>query len=107
MYNCAKNYMVPLIENNGKIVYIKAFSVNDILSSKIGRENIDLSPEYFPHNIQENLQLLKSSDGSHNCSANHWTPYIFLKVPMSFLKVFSHLILYFLILNYTGQFYNV
>ena len=45
-YNAATNgriYTMPLVENNGKVVYIKAFSINNIISNKVGRSNINLN----------------------------------------------------------------
>ena len=40
-YNSGENgriYTVPLMDSNGEIVLVKAFSVDDILTKKIGRE---------------------------------------------------------------------
>ena len=47
---------MSFVENNGKIIYIKAFSVNNILSNKVGRQNINIYTEDIPHLDQEYLQ---------------------------------------------------
>ena len=58
-YNAGTNgrvYTVPLVESNGETVYVKAFSVNNILSSKVGRSRINLNPGDFPRLNKEDLQ---------------------------------------------------
>ena len=47
---------MSLVKNNGKIFYIKAFSIKNILNNKIGRQNINLYPDDFPRLNQEYLQ---------------------------------------------------
>ena len=37
-YNYGKIYTVPLVDSNGEIILIKAFSVDTILTEKIGPE---------------------------------------------------------------------
>ena len=47
---------MPLVESNGEIVYVKAFSVNNILCNKVRRKNINLNPGDFPRLSKEDLQ---------------------------------------------------
>ena len=42
-----KIYTVPLIPLSGEIVTVKAFSVENILTKKIGREEIKFNPKEF------------------------------------------------------------
>ena len=51
-----KIYDIPLQEINGDTVVIKAFTVDSILSGKIGQERVKLNPEDFPHLTKEELQ---------------------------------------------------
>ena len=56
-YNSGENgriYTVPLIDFNGEIVSVKAFSVENILTDKIGREEVKFNP--FPCVSKETLQ---------------------------------------------------
>ena len=51
-YNTETNgkiYTVPFVENGNKVVYINAFSVNNIFKSKVGRERMNVKPGDFPH----------------------------------------------------------
>ena len=58
-YNSGENgriYTVPLMDSNGEIVLVKAFLVENILTDKIGREEVKLNPRDFPHLSQETFQ---------------------------------------------------
>ena len=55
-YNNGKIYTVPLVDSNGEIVLVKAFSVNSILVEKVGREEVMLNKEDFPHLSKEVLK---------------------------------------------------
>ena len=48
-YNNGKIYTVPLVDSNGEVILVKAFSVNTILTEKIGREEVVFDKEDFPH----------------------------------------------------------
>ena len=48
-YNKGKIYSVPLVDSNGEVILVKAFSVNSILVEKVGREEIVLKKKDFPH----------------------------------------------------------
>ena len=49
-------FTVPLVECNGETVYIKSFSVNNILSNKVGRSSINLNRGDFPRLKKEYVQ---------------------------------------------------
>ena len=48
-YNNGKIYTVPLVDSNGEVILVKAFSVDTILTEKIGREEVVFNKEDFPH----------------------------------------------------------
>ena len=48
-YNKGKIYSVPLVDSNGEVILVKAFSVNSILVEKVGREELVLKKKDFPH----------------------------------------------------------
>ena len=48
-YNNGKIYTVPLVDSNGEVILVKAFSVDNILTEKIGREEVVFNKEDFPH----------------------------------------------------------
>ena len=50
-YNSGDNgriFTVPLMDSNGEIVSVKAFLVENILTDKIGRDEVMFNPRYFP-----------------------------------------------------------
>ena len=49
IYNEGKIFTVPLVDSNSDSVLFEAFSVNNILVEKVGREEIILNEEDFPH----------------------------------------------------------
>merc|ERR1712240_527721 len=55
-YNNGRTYNIPLLDSNQEIVLVKAFSVDSILSEKIGREADKFNKEDFPHLSKEVLQ---------------------------------------------------
>ena len=55
-YNNGRIYNIPLLDSNQEIVLVKAFSVDSILSEKIGREAVKFNKEDFPHLSKEVLQ---------------------------------------------------
>ena len=58
-YNSGENgriYTVPLMDSNGEIVSVKAFLVDNILTDKIGREEVKFNPRDFPRLSKETLQ---------------------------------------------------
>ena len=42
-------YTVPLMDSHREIVIVKAFSIENILSDKIGREKVKFNSRDFPH----------------------------------------------------------
>ena len=50
-----KIYTVPLVKNDGSKVYIEAYSVKEILRDKVGRNEVKLKHEDFPHIPQSTL----------------------------------------------------
>ena len=57
-YNSGDNgriYSVPLLDSNREIVTIKAFSVENILTEQIGREEVKFNPKDFPCISKEDL----------------------------------------------------
>ena len=44
-----KIYTIPLMQNDGSKVFVKAFSVKDILGDKVGRKEVKFNHEDFPH----------------------------------------------------------
>ena len=56
MYNNGKIYTIPLLDSNQEIIFVKAFSVDCILSEKIGQEEVIFNKEDFPHLSKEILQ---------------------------------------------------
>ena len=48
-YKNGKIYAVPLVDSNGEVILVKAFSVNTILTEKIGRDEVVFKNEDFPH----------------------------------------------------------
>ena len=48
-YNKEKIYSVPLVDSNGEVILVKAFSVDSSLVEKVGREEIVLKKKDFPH----------------------------------------------------------
>ena len=55
-YNNGRIYNIPLLDTKPEIIYVKAFSVETILSEKIGQEAVKFSKEDFPHLPKEVLQ---------------------------------------------------
>ena len=55
-YNNGRIYNIPLLDSNQEIIFVKAFSVDSILSEKIGREEVKFNKEDFPHLSKEVLQ---------------------------------------------------
>ena len=58
-YNSGENgriYTVPLMDSNGEIVLVKAFLVENILTDKIGIEEVKFNPRDFPRLSKETLQ---------------------------------------------------
>ena len=55
-YDNGKIYTVPLVDSNSEIVLVKAFSVDSILVEKVGREEVMLNKEDFPHLSKEVLK---------------------------------------------------
>ena len=54
-YSNGRIYSIPLLDSNKEITYVKAFSVESILSDKIGREAVKFSKQDFPHIPKETL----------------------------------------------------
>merc|ERR1712030_7211 len=54
--NNGKIYTVPLEDSNGEIVLVKAFAVEKILKERIGRDEVKLNQEDFPHLSEDVLQ---------------------------------------------------
>ena len=48
-YNNGKIYTVPLVDSNGDVILVKAFSVETIVTEKIGQEEVIFNKEDFPH----------------------------------------------------------
>ena len=48
-YNNGRIYNIPLLDSNQEIIFVKAFSVETILSEKIGQEAVNFNKEDFPH----------------------------------------------------------
>ena len=48
-YNNGKIYTVPLVDSNGEVILVKAFSVDTILTEKIGREEVMFNKEDFSY----------------------------------------------------------
>ena len=48
-YNNRKIYTVPLVDSNGEVILVKAFSFNTILTEKIGWEEVVFNKGDFPH----------------------------------------------------------
>ena len=55
-YNNGRIYNIPLLDSRKEIIYVKAFSVETILSDKIGREAVKFNKQDFPHLPKEILQ---------------------------------------------------
>ena len=55
-YNNGRIYNIPLLDSNKEIILIKAFSVDSILSKKIGQEAVNFNKEDFPHLPKSVLQ---------------------------------------------------
>ena len=58
-YDSSKNgriYTVPLVDSKGEIVFVKAHSVESILTEKTGRNQVKLSHDDFPRLSKEVLQ---------------------------------------------------
>ena len=55
-YNNGRIYNIPLLDSNQEIIFVKAFSVDSILSEKIRQEEVILNKEEFPHLSKEVLQ---------------------------------------------------
>ena len=55
-YNNKRIYNIPLLDSNQEIIFVKAFSVDSILSEKIGQEEVVFNKEDFPHLSKEVLQ---------------------------------------------------
>ena len=51
-----KIYTMPLMSSSGEIVSVKALSVNNINTNKVGREQINLNPKEFTHLSQDVLK---------------------------------------------------
>ena len=49
IYNNGKIYTVPLVDSNGDVILVKAFSVKTILTEKIGWEEVVFNKGDFPH----------------------------------------------------------
>ena len=49
MYNNGRIYNIPLLDSNQEIIFVKALSVDIILSEKISREEVIFTKEDFPH----------------------------------------------------------
>ena len=47
-YNNGKIYTVPLVDSNGEVILVKAFSVDTILTEKVGREEVMFNKEDIP-----------------------------------------------------------
>merc|ERR1712240_594179 len=54
-YSNGRIYRIPHLDSNKEITYIKAFSVDPILSDKIGREAVKFSKKDFPRIPKETL----------------------------------------------------
>ena len=54
-YSNGRIYRIPLLDSNKEITYIKAFSVESILSDKIGREAVKFNKKNFPFIPKETL----------------------------------------------------
>ena len=54
-YSNGRIYRIPLLDSNKEITYIKAFSVESILSDKIGREAVKFSKKDFRRIPKETL----------------------------------------------------
>ena len=48
-YINGKIYTVPMVDSNGDVILVKAFSVKTILTEKIGQEEVVFNKEDFPH----------------------------------------------------------
>ena len=48
-YTNGRIYTVPLVDSNGEVIMVKAFSVNTILTEKIGREEVVFNKKDFPY----------------------------------------------------------
>ena len=48
-YHMMRLDTLPFVENGGRVVYVNAFSVNNIFKSKVGRERMNVKPGDFPH----------------------------------------------------------
>ena len=46
-YNNGKIFIVPLVDSNGEVILVKAFSVDTNLTEKIGREEVVFNKEDF------------------------------------------------------------
>lgn len=58
-YNSGENgriYTIPLMDSNGEIVSVKAFSVENILKDKICRDEVKFNPMFFCRLSKETLQ---------------------------------------------------
>ena len=68
-YSNGRIYSIPLLDSNKEITYVKAFSVESILSDKIGREAVKFSKQDFSCLPKEILQEAGKPAGScHNIS---------------------------------------
>ena len=55
-YSNRRIYSIPLLDSNKEIIYVKAFSIETILSDKIGREAVKFNKQNFSHLPKEILQ---------------------------------------------------
>ena len=56
MYNDGRIYNISLLDSSQEIIFVKAFSVDSILSEKIEWEEVTFNKEDFPHLSKEVLQ---------------------------------------------------